>query len=45
LKNVPFSFELTATPIVQNEERVMCSDKLYLMDSFIQNKYIEGRDG
>lgn len=45
LKNVPFSFELTATPIVQNEERVMCSDKLYLVDTFIQHRFIDGRDG
>jgi hypothetical protein len=29
IKNVPFSFDLTATPIVQNEERVMC-DKMFL---------------
>ena len=23
----------------------MCSDKFYLMDYYIQNRYIEGRDG
>ena len=45
LKNVPFSFELTATPIVQNEERVMCSDKFYLLDTFIQHRFLDGRDG
>lgn len=30
---------------MQNEERVMCSDKLYLVDSFIQHRFIDGRDG
>lgn len=32
LTMVPFTFQLEATPIVQNEERVMCGDKLYLGD-------------
>ncbi len=27
---MPFSFDLQVTPVMQNEERVMCGDKLYL---------------
>jgi hypothetical protein len=45
LSSVPFTFELQAVPIVQNEERVMCGDKLYLSEWFIQNRFIEGRGG
>jgi hypothetical protein len=32
-------------PVVQNEERVMCGDKLFLFEDFIQHRFIEGRDG
>jgi hypothetical protein len=32
LTTAPFTLELQATPIVQNEERVMCGDKLYLAE-------------
>jgi len=35
LTELPFSFELQATPVVQNEERVMCGNKLYLHEDFI----------
>ena len=45
LDRVPFTFELQAVPILQNEERVMCEDKLYLTDHFFQNRFIEGRKG
>ena len=45
LRKVPFSFELTATPIVQNEDRGMCNDRLFLHDDFIQNRFIEGKKG
>lgn len=45
LSRVPFAVELQATPVVQNEERVMCGDKLYLTETFIQNKFIDGRAG
>lgn len=31
--------------MVQNEERTMCGDKLYLSETFIQNRFIEDRDG
>jgi hypothetical protein len=34
LDRVPFTFELQAVPILQNEERVMCGDKLYLTEHF-----------
>jgi hypothetical protein len=34
LQKVPFALALEGTPIVQNEERVMC-DKLFLTESFI----------
>jgi len=30
---------------VQNEERVMCGDKLYLNQDFIQNRFIDHRGG
>jgi len=45
LVSVPFTFELQAVPIVQNEERVMCGDKLYLTETFIQSRFIDGRGG
>jgi hypothetical protein len=45
LSNVPFSFDLQATPVVQNEERVMCADKLYLGEDFIQNRFITDKSG
>ena len=45
LDRVPFTFELQAVPIVQNEERVMCGDKLYLTEHFFQNRFIAGRKG
>jgi len=45
LTSVPFTFELQATPIVQNEERVMCGDKLFLSESFIQNRFISEKAG
>ena len=35
LSSVPFTFELQAVPIIQNEERVMCGDKLFLTELFI----------
>lgn len=35
LSHVPFTFELQAVPIVQNEEHTMCDDKLYLHENFI----------
>lgn len=31
--------------MVQNEERAMCGDKLYLSESFLQNRFIENRGG
>ena len=30
---------------MQNEERVMCGDKLYLNQDFIQNRFIDHRGG
>jgi hypothetical protein len=45
LTSVPFTFELQAVPIVQNEERVMCGDKLFLTESFIQSRFIDNRAG
>lgn len=45
LTEIPFSFDLQATPVVQNEERVMCGDKLYLNQDFIQNRFIDHRGG
>jgi hypothetical protein len=45
LTTVPFTFELQATPIVQNEERVMCGDKLYLAEEFIQSRFIDRKGG
>ena len=45
LSTVPFTFELQAVPIVQNEEHTMCDDKLYLAENFIQNRFIDGRGG
>jgi len=45
LKEIPFSFELQATPVVQNEERVMCGNKLYLSNNFIQNRFIDHKGG
>lgn len=31
--------------MVQNEERVMCGDKLFLTESFVQSRFIDHRDG
>jgi hypothetical protein len=45
LSDVPFSFELQASPVVQNEERVMCGNKLYLAEQFLQNRFIDQRGG
>lgn len=45
LSHVPFTFELQATPVVQNEERVMCGDKLYLGEQLIQNRFIDHKNG
>lgn len=45
LSTVPFTFELQAVPIVQNEERVMCGDKFYLTEEFIQQRFIDQRGG
>jgi len=45
LTSVPFTFELQAVPILQNEERVMCNDKLFLTESFIQSRFIDNRAG
>ena len=45
LRQVPFTFELQSTPIVQNEERVMCGDKLLLSEMFIQNRFIRDKAG
>lgn len=45
LSTVPFTFELQATPIVQNEERVMCGNKLYLAEQYIQSRFIDHKDG
>lgn len=45
LEAVPFSFELQASPIVQNEERAMCGDKIFLSENYLQNRFIEGRQG
>jgi hypothetical protein len=45
LTTVPFTFELQAVPIVQNEERTMCGDKLFLTESFIQSRFIDGKAG
>ena len=45
LDEVPFTFELTAVPILQNEERTMCRDKQFLSESFIQNRFITGKGG
>ena len=45
LVTVPFTFELEATPVVQNEERAMCGDKLYLAEDFIQNRFIDHKGG
>lgn len=45
LQTVPFTFELQAIPVVQNEERVMCGDKLFLTESFIQSRFIDHRNG
>ena len=42
---MPFSFELQAVPVVQNEEHTMCDDKLYLHENFIQDRFIDGRKG
>jgi hypothetical protein len=45
LEEVPFTFELTAVPVIQNEERVMCGQRLYLAEHFIQNRFLEGQKG
>ena len=45
LTSVPFTLELQAVPVVQNEERVMCDDKLFLTESFIQSRFIDNRAG
>lgn len=45
LDTVPFTLELQAVPVIQNEERVMCGDKLYLTENFIQNRFIDKRGG
>ena len=45
LIDVPFTFELQASPVVQNEERVMCDNKLYLHEQFIQSRFIDHRGG
>jgi len=45
LQTVPFTFDLQATPIVPNEERTMCGNKLFLTETFIQNRFISGRNG
>lgn len=33
-----------AVPVVQNEERVMCDDKLFLTESFIQSRFFYSKD-
>jgi hypothetical protein len=42
---LPFSFSLEASPVVQNEERAMCGDKLYLSEPFIQHRFIDHMGG
>lgn len=45
LETIPFSFDLQASPIVQNEERQMCGDRLYLTENFIQNRFVDDQNG
>lgn len=45
LSKAPFTFELQATPIVQNEDRQHCKHRLFLSENFIQNRFIEGKAG
>jgi hypothetical protein len=45
LASIPFTMELQAVPVVQNEERVMCGDKIFLSESFIQNRFIDSKSG
>jgi len=45
LHELPFTLELQSTPIVQNEERTMCGNKLFMTEEFIQHRFIDGRGG
>lgn len=45
LSRAPFTFELQATPIIQNEDRQHCKHRLFLHENFIQNRFLEGKGG
>jgi len=45
LSRAPFTFELQATPVIQNEDRQHCKHRLFLSENFIQNRFIAGKGG